>query len=114
MRNNLLRQCAVLLLTGVLLMPVMGKAFHAWEGHDWEITSSDQEEIQTPEVECSVCDYVQFNFHEELELELPVAIAELISEDPTFFAQLSSKLFIARPQLRGPPQFIQDNRFLVR
>ncbi len=106
MRHNLLRQCAVLLFIGVLLMPVLSKVLHAWEGHDWQILPGTQEQIHTTEVECFVCDYVPFNFHEDSDLNLPVQIVELVSKTPCFATQFASKLIISNPQLRGPPRFV--------
>jgi len=107
MQSNLLRQFLAVLLTGVLLMPVLGKALHTWEEHDLQIIQQgDEQHFHDLQVECFVCDYLQFNFHDELQLELPVQQTELISDQPSFFEQMHSKLLVSQQYLRGPPAYM--------
>jgi len=104
MRKKDLRQLAVLLLTGVLLMPVLGKSLHAWEGHELKISHDGNEQLYNPELECSVCDYVQLDFHEDLSIDFPLKTIELIAEQSSCFASVFPRLFISSHFSRGPPR----------
>lgn len=103
MRKLLVRQLFVFLLSGILLLPVLGKALHQLEAHTTVLLPSGKHHLHTLQSECSVCKYVQLSFFDDFKLVLPV----LPLASPEGIFTLSSSVF--QPEafqlhlLRAPP-----------